>query len=171
MLLILFIPNGFVNNSERPSGTIIRILAMTCPTARQHPKVEPIRLDYETCANLHNRIFQIAWSSTNKNTESWSLQTWWERFSPSEQIASRLNADLIEFLKRAYYHDNAPAFFYFLQPLTTCEHLLDDPWFEDRGKDRFINLHHATGFNCGDEMGLLYRYPDSLLLSFANMTL
>lgn len=128
---------------------------MANSATRRHPQVEAIRLDYELCSNLHNQIFQIGWEGSGRSPESCPTQTWWERFAPSTEISNRLNADLVEFLKRAYSHENAPTFFYFLRPLTWCENLLDDPWFEDRGTDRFINLHYATGFKMGDEMGLI----------------
>jgi hypothetical protein len=128
---------------------------MTDSVTRRHSKVEPISLDYELCATIHNQIFQIGWEGDGRSQKSCPTQSWWERFAPSTEISNRLNADLVEFFKRAYSRENAPPFFYFLGPLTRCKDLLDDTWFEDRETDRFIILHHATGFRMGDEIGLM----------------
>ncbi|KAJ0422934.1 hypothetical protein BJY00DRAFT_310536 [Aspergillus carlsbadensis] len=128
-----------------------------CPR-RGHPPVEAIQFDYELCANLHNQIFRIGWSASapDRTPESCPEQTWWEYFSPSAEFANRLSDGLVQFLKRAYFHTDAPEFFYFLSRLNYPKYLLDDGWVKDRGDDRYVVLYTATGFKSGDEMGLIF---------------
>jgi hypothetical protein len=118
--------------------------------------VEAIQFNYRLCASLHNKIFQLGWVASGRTFESCPSQTYWEHYSPLVEIADRINIDLVQFLKRAYSHAEAPEFFYFLKSLTHPRLLLDDEWFKDRGTDRFILLYPATGFKMGDEMGLVF---------------
>lgn len=127
---------------------------MDRPTT-QHPVVEKGTLDYKLCASLHNTIWKLAWMGTIPDPYPDSPKTWWDHFHPPDTIASRLNPELIEFLKRAYYHPEISEFFYFLGALVPCDQLLDNSWFRDYGNDRFMFLHYATNFKCGDELGLV----------------
>lgn len=120
----------------------------------QSPVVPKGTLSYELCASLHNAIWKYAWAGGAPDTCPDPPPTWWEYYNPPETIAARLNPDLIEFLKRAYYHKAVPVFFSLLVPLTSLDHLLGDPWFILYEADRFIFLHYTTGFSCGDELGL-----------------
>jgi hypothetical protein len=72
------------------------------------------------------------------------------------EFADRLNNSLVQFLKRAYFHPDAPAFFYFVSRLNYPKYLLDLGCFENREADRYVLLHAATGFKSGDEMGLIF---------------
>ncbi|KAL2808979.1 hypothetical protein BJX63DRAFT_407193 [Aspergillus granulosus] len=131
---------------------------MSSPPARQHPPVEAIQFDHQLCADLHNKIFQIGWvaSAPGRTLESCPSQTWWEYFSPPTDFADRLDDGLVQFLKSAYFHKDAPEFFYFLSHLNYPKWLLDDGWVKDRGDDRYLLLYPATGFKLGDEMGLIF---------------
>lgn len=120
-----------------------------------HPLVNKGTLDYELCATLHNAIWKLAWAETAPDTCPYPPPTWWEHFNPPDTIASRLNPDLIEFFKRAYYYPDVAGFFYFLNALVPCDRLLDDSWLKDLGTDRLMFLHYATNFKCGDELGLV----------------
>lgn len=121
----------------------------------QHPEVEKGTLDHQLCANLHNAIWKLAWAGTAPETCPYPPPSWWEHFNLPDTIASRLSPDLIEFFKRAYYHPDILGFFYLLRRLVPCNQLLDDSWLKDLGADRFIFLHYATNFKCGDELGLV----------------
>jgi hypothetical protein len=128
-----------------------------CPR-EGHPPVEAIQFDYDLCASLHNQIFKTGWtaSAPGRTPESAPSQTWWEYFAPPADFANRLNGDLVQFLKRAYFHTDAPEFFYFLSGLNYPKNLLDDGWVRDRGDDRCALLYRATGFKMGDEMGVIF---------------
>ncbi|KAL3442491.1 hypothetical protein BJX65DRAFT_312803 [Aspergillus insuetus] len=125
-----------------------------------HPPVEAITFDHQLCASLHNKIFHIGWtaSAPDRTLESCPQQTWWEYFSPSPEFANRLNDGLVQFLKSAYFHPDAPEFFYFLNRLNYPKYLLDDGWVKNRedGDDRYVLMYTATGFRSGDEMGLIF---------------
>jgi hypothetical protein len=131
---------------------------MSSPLPREHPPVEAIQFDHELCANLHNRIFQIGWmaSAPGRTLESCPSQTWWEYYSPPTEFTARLNDGLVQFLKRACFHPEAPEFFYLISALTNSKWILDYPSFEYRDTDRYVLLHPATGFKMGDEVGLVF---------------
>ncbi|PYI31675.1 hypothetical protein BP00DRAFT_395887, partial [Aspergillus indologenus CBS 114.80] len=107
--------------------------------------------NYELCAELHNRIFQITWAATPT--------TWWEHFQPSNELAAQYHPSLIKFLQRAYYHPAAPEFFYYLESLNTPDSLIDEH-FNDifDGRDCYVHLHRATHWNPanGDEWGIIF---------------
>jgi hypothetical protein len=58
-------------------------------------------MDYERCAALHNELLFRGWPGAGN--ECIEPPTWWEYYSPSDELTSRLHPSLIEFLKRAYH--------------------------------------------------------------------
>lgn len=79
-------------------------------TTRKDPIVQQGPLNYALCADLHNKIFRKAWEGVRKKIAVYQLPKWWESFNTSE-IACRLQLDLVEYLKRARYHDDVNVLF------------------------------------------------------------
>ncbi|KAB8200567.1 hypothetical protein BDV34DRAFT_230171 [Aspergillus parasiticus] len=123
------------------------------------------RMDYERCAALHNELYHLSWRGSCPSPHI----TWWEYFSPSQKIAETLDPSLIEFLKLAYVEpkDNPkdpmerPALFYWIHSL-----IPPDAFFETLVEElypgRFLWLYCTTGYNMGDERGILYDQEESL---------
>ncbi|KAL6229239.1 hypothetical protein BDW75DRAFT_245908 [Aspergillus navahoensis] len=120
------------------------------------------RMDYERCAALHNELLFRGW--TGAGNEWIEPPTWWEYYSPSEALASRLHPSLIEFLKLTYHvscdtvkDDNKwENLFYYLACLSVPEDILSLQQRDTTGSDRFLLLYVASGFMLGDEQGIIF---------------
>ncbi|RAH41831.1 uncharacterized protein BO95DRAFT_421878 [Aspergillus brunneoviolaceus CBS 621.78] len=77
------------------------------------------RFNFELCADLYNRIFEIGWKGSGR---SWGqLPTWWQHFQPTDAEASHYHPWMIEFLKRVYYRPDSPPTFYYVGNLSSGE--------------------------------------------------
>ncbi|PYI16226.1 hypothetical protein BO99DRAFT_445547 [Aspergillus violaceofuscus CBS 115571] len=119
--------------------------------------IEPF--NYELCAELHNRIFLIAWTATGRPLKNNPPSTWWEHFQPSDELAARYHPRLVRFFQRVYYHPEAPEFFYYLDNLNTPDSLISERFnYSCEARDCYIHLHRATSWNepYGDEWGIIF---------------
>ncbi|KAJ0416713.1 hypothetical protein BJY00DRAFT_291011 [Aspergillus carlsbadensis] len=115
------------------------------------------RMDYERCAALHNELLFRGW--TGAGNEWIEPPTWWQYYSPSDALASRLHPLLIEFLKRAYlvkHNHKWQSLFFYISGLAVPQ---DISAYLDRdlnGHGRFLLLYVSTGFFMGDEEGIIF---------------
>ncbi|RAK80813.1 uncharacterized protein BO72DRAFT_421824 [Aspergillus fijiensis CBS 313.89] len=116
--------------------------------SRNHGEEVPLGpFDYELCAELHNRIFLIAWAGAGKTLENSSIPTWWGHFQPSEELAARYHPHLVRFFQRVYYHPEAPEFCYYLENLNTPHSLIDEH-FNDIFDGRDCYVHRFDQITC-----------------------
>ncbi|OJJ99611.1 hypothetical protein ASPACDRAFT_1888299 [Aspergillus aculeatus ATCC 16872] len=127
--------------------------------SRNHGEEVPLGpFNYELCAELHNRIFLIAWTAAGKALENSSISTWWGHFQPSKEFAARYHPHLVKFFQRVYYHPEAPEFCYYLENLNPPHSLIDEHFNDiSDGRDCYVDLHRATSWYepNGDEWGII----------------
>ncbi|KAL4941850.1 hypothetical protein BDV06DRAFT_235798 [Aspergillus oleicola] len=114
-------------------------------------------MDYERCAALHNELLTRAVKGLGLEMPS-KPRTWWEVFSPSEDIVDILCEPLIEFLKRAYDTEILSGrgfLFYFLGFFRTPKGLLEGAEHSfDAG--RYLKIYESSHFMGWDDEGLLF---------------
>lgn len=113
--------------------------------------------DPQLSAQLHNAILRHAWTAAGHDLASLPSTTWWEGSSPvSYDIASRLNANLICFLRLVEMTAWDPKFhfFYFLSSLQSSDSLHSLPGSRDMA-DRFIHLYCPTDAYGDEEVGIV----------------
>ncbi|OGM49595.1 hypothetical protein ABOM_001633 [Aspergillus bombycis] len=123
------------------------------------------RMDYERCAALHNELYHLSWRGSCPSPHI----TWWEYFSPSQNISESLDPSLVEFLKLAFVKPkgkpkgpvDSPALFYWVRGLNAPDAFFET-LVEDLYPGRFVWLYCTTGYNMGDERGIVYDQEESL---------
>lgn len=115
--------------------------------------------DPQLSAEIHNRILEHAWIGAGREVASLPSTSWWEESSLiSFDLASRLNPNLVRFLRSAKSAISVPNsnfhFFYYLRGLQEKEDLLGFSVLESRG-DRYVWLYPSTCSKSDDEVGIL----------------
>lgn len=84
-------------------------------------------------------------------------RTWWEVFSPSEDIVEVLCEPLIEFYKRAYDTEvlGNGYLFYFLGRMVAAKDLMERGAVRSMDPGRFLQLYSHSWFRGLDDEGLL----------------
>ena len=122
--------------------------------------------DPQLSAQLHNAILHHAWTAAGHDLASLPSATWWEGSSPVPyDVASRLNANLICFLRlvKLTAWDPKFHFFYFLSSLQSSDLLHSLPESRDMA-DRFVHLYCPTDAYGDEEVGIMsVRFPNSAL--------
>ncbi|KAL4879022.1 hypothetical protein BJY04DRAFT_220618 [Aspergillus karnatakaensis] len=133
-----------------------------------HETEAEMEMDYQRCADLHNRIIGKGRLRPGK-----PLVTWWEKHVPSEEVTTRLTPSLIEFLKRAHTHtalDDAttPFFFYFLSQLSPPDDLLSDSFLKNVDEERYVLLYTSSHWKAEDTLGLAFDLHTSTAILIAD---
>ncbi|KAF9639165.1 hypothetical protein BFW01_g10062 [Lasiodiplodia theobromae] len=125
------------------------------------PNVPPPVLDWNRCAQLHNRIVELGWlghnnGSSGRDAATRDKTTWWAKHQhEAERIQERLTPGLVEFLQRAQLPEEGLAFTYELSgladPATMFAHL--DNF--DEGEYMLL-LYEAAWDVSGDMFGLVF---------------
>ncbi|CAG7989856.1 unnamed protein product [Penicillium salamii] len=117
--------------------------------------------DPHLSAQLHNQILKQAWIGAGRDVALIPSQTWWEECSPIPfDIASRLNPNLIKFLRSAkatvFDPDSDFHLFYYLRGLHGKDQLFAPDSSLGRWGDRFIWLYPSTRTKSDEEVGIVF---------------
>jgi hypothetical protein len=118
--------------------------------------------DPQLSAQLHNQILERAWIGAGRDVASLPSKSWWEESSPIPfDLASRLNPNLIKFLRsaKAIMFDPSSDFhlFYYLIALHGKHEILQDSPLRKWG-DRLVWLYPSTRTKSDEEIGILYDF-------------
>jgi hypothetical protein len=141
-----------------------------CPSCQAHlviylhlVNMPDIVFDPHLSAQLHNQILERAWTGAGRDIASLPSKTWWEESTPVPfDLASRLNPNLIKFLRsaRAIIFDPDSDFhlFYYLIALNEKHNILSPDTFRaSRGDpgDRYVWLYLSTRTKSDEEVGIV----------------
>ncbi|KAL3469678.1 hypothetical protein BJX99DRAFT_251800 [Aspergillus californicus] len=113
-------------------------------------------MDYERCAALHNELLTRAVKARGLEMPP-NPRTWWEVFSPSEDIVEILCDGLIEFYKRAYDTEvlGDGYLFYFLGGMIPPKGLMEGA-AHSFDTPRFLEIYQHSWFRGLDDEGLFF---------------
>ncbi|CEJ61353.1 hypothetical protein PMG11_09888 [Penicillium brasilianum] len=116
--------------------------------------------DPKLSAQLHNRILERAWIGAGRDVASLPSKSWWEESSPIPvDLASRLNPNLIQFLRSARAIMFEPSsefhFFYYLLALHGKHEILQESLLRKWG-DRLVWLYPSTRTKSDEEVGIVF---------------
>ncbi|KAL2821418.1 hypothetical protein BDW59DRAFT_150073 [Aspergillus cavernicola] len=114
-------------------------------------------MDYKCCATLHNKLLTRAVKAQGLEMPP-NPRTWWEKFSPPEDIMEVLCEPLIEFYKRAYDTEvlGNRYLFYFLGGFIGVKYIMEGGGMRTDDPQRFLHLYQSSWFRVLDDEGLLF---------------
>lgn len=115
--------------------------------------------DPRLSAEIHNKILEHAWIGAGRDVASLPSKSWWEDSFPIPfDLASRLNPNLVRFLRSAKSAISVPnsgfCFFYYLCGLQEKGDLLGFSVLGSQG-DRYVWLYSSTCVKSDEEVGIL----------------
>lgn len=116
--------------------------------------------DPHLSAQLHNQILERAWIGAGRDAASIPSKTWWEESWPMTfDLASRLNPNLIRFLRSAkailFDPDSDFHLFFYLIGLHGKDEIFAPDIRLGRWGDRYVWLYPSTRTKSDEEVGIV----------------
>lgn len=130
------------------------------PGSHSYDPEQHTPMDYELCAQLHNRIVETVWTgATGRPLEELNTVSWWEHYGEDALMGEQfLTPSLKEFFKLARMLPNGLQFFYYVSSLATPQGDLWGDWQTwmtvSENVPRYMLLYYF-GYPIGHTMGML----------------